>query len=229
MKSSAIVLVLIGLAGVVLAGPIYDVQTGVYAEGAEVVVDDAIVIAVRGDGIFISEDTAGPYTGVWVYTGSDPGVSTGDLVDVKGLYAELDGLTTIDVSSDPTGSCTFDSLHMGALTAVDVHIAQLNADPEPWESTLIRVRDGMMVGRVLEDGEWEVESADTPGEFMVLDDFWYDVASVMVGDCYLCAGGVYYESGGGYKLEPFVDHLCLVNCSVANESMSFGQVKALYR
>ncbi len=229
MRKLVIALVLLCTSSA-FAGAIYDLQFGgTYALNDEVTVEDAVVTGVRYNGVFINEQVNGPYTGVWVYTGVAPGVAVGDLVDVKGLYKEYFDLTEIDVSADLTGYLTFDSIHLGSLVAVGMSIAALNADPEPWECGFIQITSGMMVTQILTYGEWEVESADAPGQFLVMDDYWYDELTVTVGDCYLCAVGVLMYNFGIYKLEPFFENICLVDCSVGNEDMTFGQVKSLYR
>ena len=230
MKKLALVLVLI-FAGAAVAGPIYDVQTGVYTIGDLVVVEDAIVTGVMYNGVFISEDVGGPYTGVWVYTDDDPGVAVGDLVDVAGEYKEYYDLTEIDVdAAGDDGYLIFDSVHTGQLAAVPVTIPQLNADPEPWEGCYVFVISGMVVTDItLGFGEWEVEAWGFPGEFMRMDDYWYDFDTVVEGDCYCGAVGIYHYGYGNYKLEPFADAICHMDCAIANEDMSFGDVKAMYR
>ncbi len=230
MKKLVIGLVLI-CAGAAVAGPIYDVQTGVYTIGDLVYVDDAIVTGVRYNGVFISEDVTGPYTGVWVYTGGDPGVAQGDLVDVCGEYKEYWDLTELDVpAAGVDGYLTYVGPHMGTLTAYTLDIPTLNADPELWESCFIQVLDGMMVTNPdYGNGMWVVEDYDNPGEFMFMDDYWYDETTVLLGDCYTCAVGIYFYSYSEWKLNPFVDNICIVDCQVGNETMTFGGVKALYR
>lgn len=51
----------------------------------------------------------------------------------------------------------------------------------------------------------------------------------MVGDCYFCATGIYVWNFSEWKLNPHVDGLNIVDCSVPNESLSFGDVKKLFR
>lgn len=230
MKKLAIVLSLICIAGSAVAGAIYDVQTGVYALGDAVVIDDVVVTGVRYNGVFVNEQVNGPYTGIWVYTGAAPGVNVGDLVDVKGLYDEYFDFSEINVSTDTTGYLTFDSIHTGTLSAVNMSLTALNADPEAWESGFIQITDGMMVTSAPNTyGEWAAESVDAPGQFLMFDDYWYDDTTVAIGDCYQCVAGILIYGYGVYKLEPFVDTICVVDCSVSNEEMSFGQVKSLYR
>lgn len=229
MKYLVIALTLL-CAGAAVAGSIYDVQTGGYTIGDEVVIDDGIVTGVRDNGVFVSEPTSGPYTGVWVFTGSDPLVAVGDLVDVKGLYEEYFDLTEINVTTDLTGYFTYVGPHMGTLVADDVTTTELNADPEAWECCFVQLTNGMVVTDIsLGFNEWLVESYEAPGQFMRMDDYWYDFASVQVGHCYDCAVGIWVYGFGNWKLQPHEGNICVVDCTVANESLSFGQVKSLYR
>ncbi|MBC8425577.1 hypothetical protein H8E07_15795 [bacterium] len=232
MNKLVIVLVLL-MAGTAVAGPIFDVQTGAYTVGDEVTISGAVVTGVRYNGCFISEDPTGPYTGVWVYVGSgnlDPMITAGTVVDVKGLYEEYYDFTEINVTTDATGYCTYMGDFGGTLVPTSVTVAQLNADPEAFEGCFIAVLGLMIVtDNDLGYGEWEAEVMDDPGQFIYFDDYWYDPVDVMIGDCFCCAVGVVYYSFGVYKLEPFDGSICFMGCPVANEELTFGDVKALYR
>jgi len=230
MRKLVIALVVLSAAAA-FAGPIYDVQTGVYTVGDLVVLNDAIVTGVVYNGVFVSEDVTGPYTGVWVYTGGDPGVAQGDLVDVCGEYKEYYGLTELDVAAaGGDGYFTYVGPHMGTLTAAAVDIVTLNADPEAWECCFVHVCEGMVVTNAdYGYGMWEVQSYENPSEYLLFDDYWYDQGTVQLGDCYTCAVGIFTYNYDEFKLNPFVDNIDVVDCSVPNESMTFGGVKALYR
>nr|MBC8425579.1 hypothetical protein [bacterium] len=218
--------------GAAAAGPdpISAARPGVYPGGAGVVTADGTAPGARYNGCFAPEPVSGPYTGVWIYTGVDPAVAVGDLVDVKGLYEEYYDFTEVNVTTDVTGYLTYVGPHMGTLTAANVTVSMLNADPEPWESVFVQVTNGMVVTAVPNGyGEWMVESYEAPGQFMMMDDYWYDDTTVLLGDCYDCAVGIYMYAYGVFRLQPHEDNICVVDCAVANESLSFGQVKALYR
>ncbi len=105
----------------------------------------------------------------------------------------------------------------------------LNNDPEAYESVWVNVTDGMMVTEIGSYGQWTVDSYNSPGQQLVMDDYWYDDTTVVLNECYNCATGIYFYSFSEWKLEPFADGLTHVDCTVDSEPMSFGAVKALYR
>ncbi|HPF34209.1 MAG TPA: hypothetical protein P5571_01400 [Candidatus Krumholzibacteria bacterium] len=227
MKHAIVATLLLLTVAAAQAGTIVDLQMGVYAIGDEITVTDAVVVALRSNGLCITEDPNAPYAGVWVYTGSAPGVAVGDLVDVKGLYEEYFDFTEINVSTDVTGYVTMTGVHNGAIYPLPVTVADIG---EAYEGCFIKVTDGMTVTTAPNSfGEWVVESYETPGTFLKLDDYWYDDTTVSLGDCYNCATGVLIYSFGEYKLEPFADAICVTDCTVANETLGFGALKTLFR
>lgn len=230
MKMIVSALLLTLMAGMAFAGSIVDLQMGAYAEGDEVVVASAVVTGVTSNGAFISEDPNAPYAGVFVYTGAAPLVATGDLVEAKGLYTEYFGLTEIHVPNDATGYFNKIGVHDGAIMPLYVTISQLVADAEPYEGCYIAIIDPMMVTAAPNNfGEWMVESQMAPGNFLMMDDFWYDDTTVNVGDCYCCASGVLTYSFSNFKLEPFANAICIIECAVGNEDVSFGELKTQFR
>jgi len=233
MKRITIALLLILGCVAAQAGVIVDIQTGLVPEDTHVVVENAVVTGVLYNGFFIGETLPGPYTGIWVYDGGANIVAKGDIVTVAGMYEEYWGLSEINVTTDPEGVVT-NLGSGGCCNALNVTIAELNAaiaaDNDAYESVWINVVDGMIVtGAPSSYGIWDVESYDTPGEFLLMDDYWYDDATVVVGDCYFCATGIYVWNFDQWKLDPFEDGVSIVDCSVANETMTFGDVKCLYR
>ncbi len=229
MKLLATVLLLL-VAVPAFAGTIIDLQTGAYTVGAEVVVNGAVVTGVRYNGFFMTEDPNAPYAGVWVFTSAAPGVAVGQLVNVAGLYEEYYSFTEINVFTDPTGYVTVLGEHMGAIYPLPVTVADLAADAEPYEGCFIMVTDGMVVTTAPNSyGEWQVESYESPGQFLWMDDYWYDDTTVQLGDCYNSATGMLAFSFGTFRLEPIANAICLTDCTVGNEDLSFGEIKALFR
>ena len=157
-------------------------------------------------------------------------VAVGDLVEVKGLYEEYFDFSEINVSTDATGYFNNLGVHDGAIYPLYVTMAQLAANAEPYEGCYIAIVDPMMVTAAPNNfGEWTVESQMSPGTFLIMDDYWYDDTTVMLGDCYCCASGVLAYSFGAYKLEVFENAICIIECAVSNEDVSFGQLKASFR
>ncbi len=242
MKKFAIVIALILCAAAAQAGTIMDIQMGVYADGDLVTVENAIVTAVRYNGFFISEwnDTApdygnGPYTGIWVYAGSDYAgdLVEGQLVDVTGTYTEFFDFSEIDLTigdPDPLGSYTPGAMHSGMYPSYCLTAEELMADPEAYESVFICLTDGFIIDLMLDFGEWTATSVDSNTQ-VTFDDYWYDETTLAAGDCYNWAGGILTFSFGVYKMNPFEGDrgLGLTDCTVGTDAASFGDVKALFR
>jgi len=225
MKTAVLTTLIMAFALSAFAGPIYDLQTGVYAELDQVTVTDAVVTGVRYNGMFISEAPNQPYAGTWVYTGSTPAVVTGDLVNVQGLYKEYYGFSEIDVSADPLGYAVKAGVHGFSLYPIEVTVADLAADAEPYEGCYIKVLDGMTVTTAPNTyGEWECESMDTPGAFLKFDDYWYDDTTVMLGDTFSGATGCLAYSFGNFLLEIFE-----IETAVSTDATTLDQVKSLFR
>ncbi len=215
------------------ATPITDIQGGLYAEGV-LVTPRGVVVAMRYNGIYIADAPFGATNGIWVYTGSDAGYQLGDIVQTCGVYKEYYDLSEVDIpAADIYGSL----LKVGeqAVPAPSVvTAADLMANPEIWESCAITIQDGMQV--ILEDspgvpvssyGEWTATCLD--GTEIAMDDYWYDATQVVMLECYNNATGIWNYGYGAFKLEPYVDGLALVNCTIPTEAVSFGAVKAMYR
>lgn len=229
MKLLATVLLLLA-AVPSFAGTIIDLQMGAYAVGSQIVVEDAVVTGVRYNGFFMTEDPNAAYAGVWVFTGAAPGVAVGDLVDVAGLYEEYYDFTEINVSSDPNGYVTVVGEHMGAIYPLPVTVTELATGGEAYEGCFIMVTDGMVVVNAPNTyGEWRVESYEAPGQYLWMDDYWYDDTTVQLGDCYDCATGMLAYSFGTFRLEPIAGAICVVDCTVPTENLSFGEIKSLYK
>ncbi len=189
---------------------------------------DAVITEVRSTGFFASQAPHGPYDAIWVYY---PGhtFAPGDLISICGLFKEVCGLTTIDI---PAAGLYGYILKTGTAPIPPVNYvtaADLMASPEQWESVTITIVDGMTVpaGFSLGSGQWLVNALD--GTPLLFDDFWYNFAQVMEGQCYNNATGIIHDACGVYTFEPFDDGLPIVNCSVNEETVSLGTIKALFR
>ncbi len=193
---------------------------------------NVVVTAVRSSGFYGSQEPHGAWDAIWVYY---PGhtFQPGDKVGICGVFKEVCGLSTIDIPasgiygwvvkpSGPEGTAPIPAANF--VTAAD-----LMASPEQWESVMITIIDGMTVpaGFSLGSGQWLVNALD--GTSLLFDDFWYNFANVMEGQCYNNATGIIHDACGVYTFEPFADGLPIVNCSVNEETVSLGTIKALFR
>ena len=235
MKTLLLVACLLMLAGGALAQdtPVSDIQHGIgLTPGANLVVPRGIVTALTTDGFFVVDyyvASPGAWDGIFVYMGAVSfDLMIGDVVALCGVYDEVDGLTVIDVE--------FAGLYGSALKVGETVVpppsvitaADVTADPEPWESCVITIQDGMEVTSPPDgDGTWSALCQD--GTPLLLGDFWVDPASVSLGECYNNITGIWYESLGTYLHQPFADGLEITGCTVPNEDISFGTIKALYR
>lgn len=216
---------------------IYDIQTNpsMHPVGSLGVPCDVVVTATRYNGFFCQQATdpainpSGEYSGIWVYTSSDLGYVPGDTLAVCGVVTEYYGLTELDVPAAGLYGYVLQTGSGAPMAPYYVAAAQLLADGEPWESVQVTVVDGMMVmaGFSLGFGEWYATAFD--GSLLRLDDYWYDFASVLEGQCYNSATGIYTFGYGNFKLEPSINGIDVANCTVEVESASLGAIKAMYR
>ncbi|HPF34211.1 MAG TPA: hypothetical protein P5571_01390 [Candidatus Krumholzibacteria bacterium] len=230
MKQLVIVSLGILVAGAAAAGTIIDIQTGVYAEGTAVTVNEAVVTGVLAEGFYMSEDPNQPYAGIWVFTGGGHAVATGDLVEVKGAYEEFFGRSQLNVDADATGYVDNLGVHTGAITPMYVSVHQLQSDPEAYESCYVSIIDPMQVNATPDgNGWWSAVSQMPGGPVLTFDDAWYDASTVMDDDCYCCATGIYSYGSGAFRLKPFAGAICVIDCSVDTEELSVSAVKTLFR
>ncbi|MBU0742470.1 hypothetical protein KKG45_06575 [bacterium] len=237
MKKLVIVLMIAGLVSTAAAGTIIDIQTGAYTVGDFVEVSGAVVTGVLSNGFYMNEIPNAPYSGIWVYTGTGNHTAlVGDEVDVGGYYEEYitsGGSSLTEINAHPTGVGAYVTVigeHMESLYPMQLTIAQFNADPEPYECCFVTITDGMVVTEVPNTyGEWDVESYETPGQFLAVDNYWYDSSGVFLGQCFNCGTGIMHEDYGEYKIRFFENAVCEIDCAIPNENMTFSDVKALYR
>ena len=215
---------LVLLAGSAVAGTIHDIRTGLEPRGSVVVVDGAVVTAVQNSSFSVTELPAGPYTSIWIYLGSTPTVSAGDVVDLKGFYRdnfgrdEINLLWPYDADVTVTGNAP--------IPDIPLTTTEIIADPEAWMSALITISDGMIVQEMLPHGQWRATSVET-GLDVVFDDYFYDFATVELGDCYNNGFGLFTWHAGAYVFK--VLSVALIDCTIANETLSFGEMKTIYR
>jgi len=150
-------------------------------------------------------------------------------LSICGVITEFFDLTELDVPGAGIYGYVLQTGTGPPLTPFNVTAADLVADGEPWESVQIKVVDGMEVpiGFDLGFGEWQVDALD--GTELRFDDCFYDFGTVVEGQCYNSAVGIYTYSFNNFKLEPFADGIDIVNCAVSTETITMGTIKALFR
>ncbi len=171
---------------------IYDIQGQASSSPYEhdTVATIGVVTAVTRRGFFLQEKPAGPWTGVYVYTGSSPSVSRGDSLLVIAQVAEYYGLTELKHPDIIT-------LATGVDLPQPILVTTGEAPDEQYEGVLIRVENAECTDDNLGYGEWLVN--DGTGDLRV-DDMMYRFTPE-VGTRYNITGPLYY-SYGNYKLEP---------------------------
>jgi hypothetical protein len=229
MKKIALACFIALIAAGAQAGVIEDIQTGMAEIGTLQTPCDVVITAVGPSGIWVAEAPYGANNGIWVYMGSDAtdGLMAGDIVCICGEYKEYYDLSEIDIVSAGLYGSVVKTGTMAVPMPSYVTAADLMADPEPWESCVITIVDGMEVtNEDLGFGEWEATALDgTPIRF---DDVFYE-GEILLGQCFNNATGVYTYSFSNFKLLPFADGMALTDCMVDTEGKSLSSLKALYR
>ncbi|MBE0567164.1 MAG: hypothetical protein IH621_14485 [Krumholzibacteria bacterium] len=226
---TAILLLVVATGAFAQGSSIYDIQTGLIAEGT-LVTPRGVVTGVTANGFFVAEAPYDAWRGIWVYAPAH-GMVPGDDVQLCGLYAEYFGLSEIDiVAAGLYGSV----LKMGTLPVPAPNVVNAadiwngGADAESWESCMITVQDGMEVTALPNTyGEWFATALD--GTEVMFDDYWYDDTQVQLLQCYNNATGILNFSFGNFKLEAFADGIPIVDCAVPAAPVTFSELKALYR
>jgi len=205
---------------------IHDIRTGLVPENTQLDVSGVVVTAIRSNGFSCTDLPAGPYTAIWIYTGVDPAVVAGDIVDLTdAVYMEYYGLSELNMT---TASGTWTVTGSTAVPVLSMSLADVQLDDEAWESHVLTLTDGFQVSELLSYGQWNATSMDS-GLVLMNDDYFFDSSSLLVGDCYNGVTGMYTYAYGDYKLNPLADGLLVVDCAVANDAVTFGQLKELYR
>ncbi len=161
----------------------------------EVVVTRGIVTAVYPyssvKGFFLQERPEGPWTGIFVYTGSEPTVSQGDSIWITAEVSEYYGLTELKNITDIlviTGPVELPE---------PIVLSTGEAGQEMYEGVLIKVDSAVCTNADLGYGEWEVDDGTGP---LRIDDLGVSYTPVE-GHPYRLVGPLYF-SYGDFKMEP---------------------------
>ncbi|HMB70942.1 MAG TPA: hypothetical protein VKU85_16625, partial [bacterium] len=156
---------------------------------------EGVVAAVSPHGAFfyLAEPAGGPWSGVKVDGPSIDRVP-GEFVTVVGEVIEASGETRIVARHvSPRGTAPLPP-------PVDLTVAALQADPEPWEGVLVRIHDVTVETETSQYGEFDLGDA-TAGGLEVDDEFftWY-IADP--GDTFDSFAGILAYGFSDFHLEP---------------------------
>ncbi len=224
MRNLLGMMVVLVMAGAAFGGPIKDVREGRTGAGSVIDVTNVVVTAVQNSSFTVTELPAGPYTAIWVYEGASPAVNVGDVIDLKGLVRDNSGRSEINLLYPSDAGYTV----TGTTAAPEIFLTtvELLLDQEPWESHVLTITDGMIVQEMLADGQWMAYSVESQLP-VLFDDYFFDYATVDLGDCYNNAHGMvtWFRDVWVFKVISTEN----VDCTVGNEDLSFGSIKSLYR
>jgi len=199
-----------------------EIRAGAVEEGTSVELSGVVVTSVLHSSFTVTALPAGPDQALWVMTDPDPMVAVGDVLDLRGVYIEYKDITTIWAH----GWTVVDQIDPPTMYAT---AAQLMGEPERYESCVLQVTDGLIVVEILPEGDWIVVSFEDGTTLVRLNAYWFDPSIVFAGQCYNNATGLFTYHEGEFLLKVFPDGLALTDCTVDNDDVSFGSIKALYR
>ncbi len=194
-------------------------QRETHSVGTRVKVTGLMVGSATATGFFLLDAAGGRNGGVWVYLDGIPApdLLEGDEVEVKGIYEEYTSgagtLTEIKVSRPPDMSIGRRGVALPDPVVVE---ASVLADPgagEPFEATLLQVRDVVVADANAGNGEWLIDDG------VVVDDLFYAPAGLRDGLSLESLTGV-LNYASGFKIEPrYTEDLVLGTSSRCNGTL----------
>jgi hypothetical protein len=172
--------------------------------GTTVLVEGLIVTAIRSDdGAFAAETGSGqPYSGIFVFTGSNPaGLAVGAVVDVQGTIEEYFDLTELVDASVTVVTPGDGTLPFTAKLLTPAEIMTDGAAAEPHESMLVRVAN-VVITSVNPDGMNDYDEFEVDG--LRVDDLFFDAIDNMcpIDSSFVSVSGVLIESFSNFKISP---------------------------
>lgn len=134
---------------------------------------EGVVFAIAPDDGFtdfwMQDPGGGPYSGIYVFDGRDAGappVAEGDVVRVRGVTAERNGRSVIELDEvTPTSTAT--------PTVATVAVAELDA--ARWDGCLVSVTDVVVTNPSFDAYTWEVAAVSQPdGARLLVDTLLFD-------------------------------------------------------
>ncbi|MEC7239647.1 MAG: amidohydrolase family protein [Myxococcota bacterium] len=166
---------------------IVDIQTGTVSTGDYVRITEVVVTAVTDSGFNVQDPSqlANPgYSGVYVYTSSNPNVTRGDVVEVEGEVGEYYDWTQLQagsvtvLESANTGTCDEET---GPRLVEPTPVTVSMAASEEYEGVLVTLTDAVVTtlnydcsvdgSSCNDEGLWEVQgSGSSNATLLVYDD-----------------------------------------------------------
>jgi cytosine/adenosine deaminase-related metal-dependent hydrolase len=172
--------------------------------GATVAVEGLIVTGLRPDGSAFSAETGTgePFTGIFVFTGANPGdLAIGSVVDVQGTIEEYFGLTELVDAQATVVTAGDGTLPFAPKLVTPAEINNGGALAEPHESMLLRI-DNVAITDINPDAPEDFD------EFAVddlrIDDFLFDALDNLcpLDSTFADITGVLLYSFDNFKLGP---------------------------
>lgn len=207
------------------AGTIADIRAGEVPDGTVVSIEGAVVTAVLETSLTVSEPDGGPARALWVLCDGAPAAVAGDVVDLYGTYLEHNGRATLSLWSPAGASLTV--VGRAEVPVSEVDAAMLAADPEAWESVLVRLTEELtpMGGR--ENGDWLTVGRLTGAELDLDDYFGALPPQPPLGECLADVRGVYFCYQDAHVLKALA--LETVACALGDEAQGFSDLKTMFR
>ena len=172
------VAVLGGLSTAATSYTIYQLQTPPGHSGEEIETT-GIVTGVIYNGFWIEDESGGFYSGVWVFTNSDPRsvaptITPGDTVTVVGTMEEYYGNTEVNASSG-TVTVVAEGTSADVPTPDVVTVGQVTlggTEEEEWEHVLVKILGVTVINPDAGHGEYTI-SDDGGTTTMYVDDKFY--------------------------------------------------------
>jgi len=226
MKTMTLSIILLSFTtGVASAGMIADIRAGEVPDGTVVSISGAVVTAVLETSLTVSEPAGGPARALWVLCDGPPAAVAGDVVDLHGTYLEHNGRATLSLWSPAEASLTV--VGRAEVPVSEVDAAVLAADPEAWESVLVRVTEELTPQGSRENGDWLTVGRLT-GAGLDLDDYFGALPpQPPLGECLADARGVYFCYQDAHVLKAL--DLEVVTCALADEARGFSALKTMFR
>lgn len=197
---------LVGCADAAMPTTIYELQQGMLAPGALVLVEDVVVTTpwdFGGDTYWVQDPAGGAFSGISVYM-PNPGAfvpTMGDVVTLCGEYDEFfdQSQLRIETGDDVTSAGSGPVPAPAVLPASDLAI---EPPAEDWEGVLVRVDGPTVTAPADMFGQWQIDDTLLLDDAFFATPAWPDPA---VDDVYTAITGVMTYSFGEHKLAPRVD------------------------